>query len=127
MGKVTMGFTMSLDGFINDQNGSVERLYPDLDTLRMQSLFKSRSRRPARWSWGERPLPWVNIRSRYSWKDKRFEQGLAGGFAGFFGVSVCRIGKVDIGSPTMAYFSGFTEQHVEEFCPELPAPIQSWS
>jgi len=23
-----------LHGFINDQNGSVERLYPDLDTLR---------------------------------------------------------------------------------------------
>jgi dihydrofolate reductase len=34
MGKVILGFTMSLDGFINDKNGSVERLYPDLDTLR---------------------------------------------------------------------------------------------
>ncbi len=34
MGKVIIGFTMSLDGFSNDQNGSVERLYPDLDTLR---------------------------------------------------------------------------------------------
>ena len=34
MSKVIIGFTMSLDGFINDQNGSVERLYPDLDTLR---------------------------------------------------------------------------------------------
>ena len=34
MGKVIIGFTMSLDSFINDQNGSVERLYPDLDTLR---------------------------------------------------------------------------------------------
>jgi hypothetical protein len=34
MGKVINGFTMSLDGFINDQNGSVEGLYPDLDTLR---------------------------------------------------------------------------------------------
>jgi hypothetical protein len=32
-GKVIIGFTMSLDGFINDQEGSVERLYPDLDTL----------------------------------------------------------------------------------------------
>lgn len=34
MGKVILGFTMSLDGFINDKNGSMERLYPDLDTLR---------------------------------------------------------------------------------------------
>jgi dihydrofolate reductase len=34
MGKVILGFTMSLDGFINDRNGSVERLYPDLDILR---------------------------------------------------------------------------------------------
>jgi hypothetical protein len=34
MGKVIIGFTMSLDSFINDENGSVERLYPDLDTLR---------------------------------------------------------------------------------------------
>jgi dihydrofolate reductase len=34
MGKVILGFTMSLDGFINDGNGSVAELYPDLDTLR---------------------------------------------------------------------------------------------
>ena len=34
MGKVILGFTMSLDGFINDREGSVESLYPDLDTLR---------------------------------------------------------------------------------------------
>ena len=30
MGKVILGFTMSLDGFINDRNSSVEPLYPDL-------------------------------------------------------------------------------------------------
>ena len=34
MGKVILGFSMSLDGYINDKDGSVERLYPDLDTLR---------------------------------------------------------------------------------------------
>jgi dihydrofolate reductase len=34
MGKVVLGMTMSLDGFINDRNGSVERLYPDLVSLR---------------------------------------------------------------------------------------------
>jgi dihydrofolate reductase len=33
MGKVILGMTMSLDGFINDQNGSVEKLYPDLAAL----------------------------------------------------------------------------------------------
>jgi dihydrofolate reductase len=34
MGKVVLGMTMSLDGFINDRNGSVEVLYPDLIALR---------------------------------------------------------------------------------------------
>jgi len=34
MGKVVLGMTMSLDGFINDRNGSVEALYPDLAALR---------------------------------------------------------------------------------------------
>jgi dihydrofolate reductase len=34
MGKVVLGMTMSLDGFINDRNGSVEALYPDLAELR---------------------------------------------------------------------------------------------
>lgn len=34
MGKVILGMTMSLDGFINDRDGSVASLYPDLDELR---------------------------------------------------------------------------------------------
>lgn len=34
MGKVVLGLTMSLDGFINDRNGDVGRLYPDLAELR---------------------------------------------------------------------------------------------
>ena len=34
MGKVIPGMTMSLDGFIHDQNGSVGSLYPDLKDLR---------------------------------------------------------------------------------------------
>ena len=34
MGKVILGMTMSLDGFINDSNGSVAALYPDLTTWR---------------------------------------------------------------------------------------------
>lgn len=34
MGKVILGMTMSLDGFINDSTGSVAALYPDLDAWR---------------------------------------------------------------------------------------------
>jgi dihydrofolate reductase len=34
MGKVIVGTTMSLDGFINDRNGSVASLYPNLEELR---------------------------------------------------------------------------------------------
>lgn len=34
MGKVIVGMTMSLDGFVEDKNGSVARLYPDLEALR---------------------------------------------------------------------------------------------
>jgi dihydrofolate reductase len=33
-GRVILGLTMSLDGFINDRKGGVGALYPDLDTLR---------------------------------------------------------------------------------------------
>jgi len=34
MGKVVLGTTMSVDGFINDRDGSVAVLYPDLETWR---------------------------------------------------------------------------------------------
>ncbi len=34
MAKVILGMTMSLDGFVADRNGSVDRLYPDLEALR---------------------------------------------------------------------------------------------
>ena len=34
MGKIVLGMTMSLDGFINDRNGNVAALYPDLDAWR---------------------------------------------------------------------------------------------
>ena len=33
MGKVILGATISLDGFINDRNGSVEALYTDFEEL----------------------------------------------------------------------------------------------
>lgn len=34
MGKVILGVTISLDGFAEDQDGSVRALYPDLDALK---------------------------------------------------------------------------------------------
>ena len=34
MGKVIFGMTVSVDGFVNDRNGSVGPLYPDLEALR---------------------------------------------------------------------------------------------
>jgi len=40
MGKVIFGMTMSLDGFINDRNGDVSRLYPDLGELRKTEMLQ---------------------------------------------------------------------------------------
>jgi hypothetical protein len=40
VGKVILGMTMSLDGYINDRYGSVGALYPDLDTLRDTELLR---------------------------------------------------------------------------------------
>ena len=40
MGKVIVGTTMSLDGFMNDGNGSLERLYPDLEELRQTEMLQ---------------------------------------------------------------------------------------
>jgi dihydrofolate reductase len=40
MGKVIVGTTMSLDGFINDSNGSLERLYPNLEELRETEMLQ---------------------------------------------------------------------------------------
>jgi dihydrofolate reductase len=34
MGKIIVGMTMSLDGFVSDQSGSVARLYPDFEVLK---------------------------------------------------------------------------------------------
>ena len=40
MAKVILGLTISLDGFAEDINGSVSKLYPDLDTLRETEVLK---------------------------------------------------------------------------------------
>ena len=39
MGKVIVGTTMSLDGFINDRKGSLRRLYPNLEELRETEML----------------------------------------------------------------------------------------
>jgi len=44
MGKVIVGTTMSLDGFISDRNGSLSRLYPDLEALRETELLQEEMR-----------------------------------------------------------------------------------
>ena len=40
MGKVIVGATMSLDWFMNDRNGDVSRLYPDLEALRSTEMLQ---------------------------------------------------------------------------------------
>lgn len=40
MGNVVIGATMSLDGFMNDRDGSVSRLYPDLEALRDTAMLQ---------------------------------------------------------------------------------------
>ena len=40
MAKVIVGMTTSLDGFVNDKNGSIERLYPDLEALAKTEFLK---------------------------------------------------------------------------------------
>ncbi|HEY6541734.1 MAG TPA: dihydrofolate reductase family protein [Ktedonobacteraceae bacterium] len=39
MEKVIIGATMSLDGFMNDRNGDISRLYPDLEALRRTEML----------------------------------------------------------------------------------------
>src|SRR5437899_9702813 len=40
MGRVIVGATMSLDWFMNDRNGDVSRLYPDLEALRRTEMLQ---------------------------------------------------------------------------------------
>jgi dihydrofolate reductase len=40
MGKVIVGTTMSLDGFMNDRYGSLSRLYPNLEELRKTEMLQ---------------------------------------------------------------------------------------
>jgi hypothetical protein len=40
MGKVIIGMTISLDGFVNDRNGSVGSLYPDFAELQKSEVLQ---------------------------------------------------------------------------------------
>lgn len=40
MGIVLFGMTMSLDGFVNDRNGEVQRLYPDMEEMRNSEVLQ---------------------------------------------------------------------------------------
>jgi len=40
MGKVIGGMTISLDGFVEDRDGSVSRLYPDMEALHQTEALK---------------------------------------------------------------------------------------
>jgi dihydrofolate reductase len=44
MGNVIIGATMSLDWFMNDRNGDVSRLYPDLEALRQTEMLQEEIR-----------------------------------------------------------------------------------
>ena len=44
MGNVIVGATMSLDWFMNDRNGDVSRLYPDLEALRRIEMLQEEIR-----------------------------------------------------------------------------------
>jgi dihydrofolate reductase len=44
MGKVIIGATMSLDWFMNDRNGDVSHLYPDLQALRSTEMLQEEIR-----------------------------------------------------------------------------------
>ena len=44
MGNVIIGATLSLDGFMNDRNGGVSRLYPDLEALRRTEMLQEEIR-----------------------------------------------------------------------------------
>jgi len=44
MGKVIIGATISLDGFMNDRHGDVNRLYPDMEALHRTEMLQEEMR-----------------------------------------------------------------------------------
>jgi hypothetical protein len=49
MSTVRAGMTMSLDGFVNDRNGSVKLLYPDMTAVRQTEVLQEAILATGRW------------------------------------------------------------------------------
>jgi hypothetical protein len=60
LAKVIVGMTISLDGFVADQNGNAGRLYPDLAALRYTTYMRTLSSRLVQSLWGEGRSRWGN-------------------------------------------------------------------
>ena len=72
MGKVVVGMTVSLDGFVNDRNGLVSRLYPDLAALRKTKMLQESIRTTGAVLMGRRAYEMGDPDS-YDWDDYEFQ------------------------------------------------------
>lgn len=72
MGKVIVGMTVSLDGFVNDRNGRVDRLYPDLAALRKTEMLQESIRTTGTVLMGRRAYDMGDPDS-YDWDDYEFQ------------------------------------------------------
>jgi dihydrofolate reductase len=72
MGKVVVGMTVSLDGFVNDRNGEVSRLYPDLAALRKTKMLHESIRTTGAVLMGRRAYEMGDPDS-YDWDDYEFQ------------------------------------------------------
>ena len=72
MGKVVVGMTVSLDGFVNDRNGEVSRLYPDLAALRKTEMLQESIRTTGAVLMGRRAYEMGDPDS-YDWDDYEFQ------------------------------------------------------
>ena len=70
MARVILGMIMSLDGFINDQNGSVGALYADFDILRNTEPLKESIQNTGAVVMGRNAFAMAEDSevSRFSWK-----------------------------------------------------------
>jgi dihydrofolate reductase len=72
MGKVIVGMTVSLDGFVNDRFGGVSRLYPDLEALRKTEMLQESIRTTGAVLMGKRAYEMGDPDS-YDWGDYEFQ------------------------------------------------------
>ncbi len=64
--------TISLDGFVNDRNGDVSRLYPDLAALRKTEMLQETIRTTGAVLMGRRAYE-MGDPDRYDWDDYEFQ------------------------------------------------------